>query len=620
MSDELRQYLAEQEREAREGAADPTTPATYGSYADPRLNSDSEAPTTRSVLARMDAQQAAEQRKPYEAMKNLAVTMMGPFTAGAAAANNYRNVGKAIQRHVAQERKEGNWQMAPVPLSIYGGVFGSLGPLAYTLAANSPGWQSWAGAAGAAGAGATALAAKMGLHEHSLSTARILRHLNRTDPVGRTLYADGGTAHLRQYLEEQGVTVPEGWDGGHTTGDVKRKMGTGWVTGPSVLPPLPKRPQGEIKNLPDRPKPETQERIAEGISPVGNMFTPAREAYQAAQRGDWAGAAEYGGPLALGMALPIPGAKGRPGTLANALSEQAKPTRIDNPIRAYHGSPHDFNEFSLSKIGTGEGAQNEGHGLYFAENEGVAKSYRDTLSTWRNATPDSIPRPSDPIGAAAHDLWIDAGGSLEKAMEWSIMRAGERYTPKQADAIRKQLEKWETEGPPGRMYEVSLHARPEQFLDWDKPLSAQSEAVRGAIAPLYPKTLEPINKSLAASGRPPLAADMSDKAAAFYGNLDTTLGSVHRGNVSGGGAAEALREAGIPGIRYLDQGSRAKALELLKQGKSWDEIKAMPGMTHNKVVWTPEIIEILRKYGIAGPALMGPALAGAFGGSGDENQ
>jgi hypothetical protein len=27
------------------------------------------------------------------------------------------------------------------------------------------------------------------------------------------------------------------------------------------------------------------------------------------------------------------------------------------PIRAYHGSPHDFDRFDLSKIGTGEGAQ-----------------------------------------------------------------------------------------------------------------------------------------------------------------------------------------------------------------------------------------------------------------------
>jgi len=34
----------------------------------------------------------------------------------------------------------------------------------------------------------------------------------------------------------------------------------------------------------------------------------------------------------------------------------------------------------LSKIGTGEGAQAYGHGLYFAENEGVARSYRDALT------------------------------------------------------------------------------------------------------------------------------------------------------------------------------------------------------------------------------------------------
>ena len=49
-------------------------------------------------------------------------------------------------------------------------------------------------------------------------------------------------------------------------------------------------------------------------------------------------------------------------------------------IRAYHGSPHDFDKFDLSKIGTGEGAQAYGHGLYFAENEGVAKGYRDALA------------------------------------------------------------------------------------------------------------------------------------------------------------------------------------------------------------------------------------------------
>ena len=36
-------------------------------------------------------------------------------------------------------------------------------------------------------------------------------------------------------------------------------------------------------------------------------------------------------------------------------------------IRAFHGSPYDFNAFDMSKIGTGEGAQAYGHGLYLAE-------------------------------------------------------------------------------------------------------------------------------------------------------------------------------------------------------------------------------------------------------------
>ena len=41
-------------------------------------------------------------------------------------------------------------------------------------------------------------------------------------------------------------------------------------------------------------------------------------------------------------------------------------------IRAYHSSPHDFDKFDLAKIGTGEGAQVYGHGLYFAESPAVS--------------------------------------------------------------------------------------------------------------------------------------------------------------------------------------------------------------------------------------------------------
>ena len=47
---------------------------------------------------------------------------------------------------------------------------------------------------------------------------------------------------------------------------------------------------------------------------------------------------------------------------------------------AYHGTSHRFDEFSLDNIGTGEGAQAHGWGLYFAEDREVSERYRKTLS------------------------------------------------------------------------------------------------------------------------------------------------------------------------------------------------------------------------------------------------
>jgi hypothetical protein len=47
---------------------------------------------------------------------------------------------------------------------------------------------------------------------------------------------------------------------------------------------------------------------------------------------------------------------------------------------AYHGTPHDFDQFSLDAIGTGEGAQAFGWGLYFAGRRAVSEWYRNTLA------------------------------------------------------------------------------------------------------------------------------------------------------------------------------------------------------------------------------------------------
>ena len=47
---------------------------------------------------------------------------------------------------------------------------------------------------------------------------------------------------------------------------------------------------------------------------------------------------------------------------------------------AWHGSPHDFDEFDLGAIGTGEGNQAHGWGLYFARDKKVSDLYRRELS------------------------------------------------------------------------------------------------------------------------------------------------------------------------------------------------------------------------------------------------
>jgi hypothetical protein len=64
---------------------------------------------------------------------------------------------------------------------------------------------------------------------------------------------------------------------------------------------------------------------------------------------------------------------------------------------AYHGSPHEFEKFSLHAIGTGEGAQAYGWGLYFASRRETAEYYRDTVS--RHGSPGCRSRPQ-PIKAS----------------------------------------------------------------------------------------------------------------------------------------------------------------------------------------------------------------------------
>lgn len=277
--------------------------------------------------------------------------------------------------------------------------------------------------------------------------------------------------------------------------------------------------------------------------------------------------------LGYGMMGARPGAAGMAGgrlTQPAPVAEAAAKTGgMGDFIQAYHGSPHDFDRFDLSKIGTGEGAQAYGHGLYFAENEGVANEYKNIVpkSGIRIGGKD-MPAPSSGPERSAWVMLANDKGDVDRTME------------RAPAAVREVLQDWKSKGisfPKGNTYQVVIKAPPERFLDWDKPLSEQSPKVQEAIKKL------PLSES-----------DMKDILGdqGFSGmHLVQALNwhpSVAEGNA--GRTTTALREAGIPGIKYLDQGSRGKG-----------------DGTRNYVVFDDKLIDIMKKYGIAGIGAL-PAL------------
>ena|SRR5258705_336138 len=249
---------------------------------------------------------------------------------------------------------------------------------------------------------------------------------------------------------------------------------------------------------------------------------------------------------------------------AGAVPAEANSLRMG--IKAYHGSPHDFDRFDLSKIGTGEGAQAYGHGLYFAENPGVAESYKNVGA--RALTDDHE--------MMANSALQQARGDQSKALENLETRARlagsgssmERVYNQAADLIKGGWSR-------GKMYEVNINADPAHFLDWDKPLSQMS-----------PEVQQKLNAAWLAHPE----AHARQTGENIYEQAQINLHRPGQGHLDRAFAAEKMNEAGIPGIKYLDQGSRGAG-----QGSS------------NYVVFNDKLIDILKKYGIA--AGVAPALA-----------
>jgi hypothetical protein len=287
---------------------------------------------------------------------------------------------------------------------------------------------------------------------------------------------------------------------------------------------------------------------------------------------------------------PMAGVAGRvAGAIPRGVLGSGGSDMVTKPkgITAYHGSPHDFDRFSLEKIGTGEGAQAYGHGLYFADNEAVARSYRDALSDGfalerpdgtRSAIPDNMRDVASDARDFGGDLSALADSYRKSLAELNPTNPWDRLSEPMLRRKLAAVEDWSANGAqpinPGRMYEVRINAEPEQFLDWDKPLSQQSEFVQRALG-VTPEVKQAIADHLN-SMRPKSAYD-PDLWAKMRLLDDNPRGSTIAGNDPD--SARRLREAGIPGIRYLDQGSRGAG-----EG------------SRNYVVFDDDLVEILRKY------------------------
>jgi hypothetical protein len=327
-------------------------------------------------------------------------------------------------------------------------------------------------------------------------------------------------------------------------------------------------------------------------------------------------------------------------TAAGVLPFLPAASQVRQGIKAYHGSPHDFppvrelempdgavvyqhmddavpegasvikehplGRFDMSKIGSGEGAQAYGRGLYFAEREGTAQSYRDTLSNSSKFNPkmeggDPIPR------WMFNEIKRDGAESVRRRLNKRLdhiekIKAGGdyRYVTQNTDANALAVESdsrvdlWKVDDQErsaknallqldriengekivdvGNMYEVNIDVKPDELLDWDLPLDEQPENIRKALEKTdwYQYAEEGVYEAANNRGDNPYGMDL-----VRYLEQDGAED-----------AANMMKEAGIKGIQYADAQTRF--------GKG--------PKTKNYVIFDPRLISIAKKYGIAIPA------------------
>jgi hypothetical protein len=209
----------------------------------------------------------------------------------------------------------------------------------------------------------------------------------------------------------------------------------------------------------------------------------------------------------------------------------------------YHGTPHEIDPavgFDDSKIGTGEGAQAYGYGHYIAESPEVAGKYQARLGA--QATP------ALQIAKSALDA---AGGDPVKAYKTLAAKLPGDGIGDVAKA-RELLKSGNVNAGAGNKYTVDIaDEKIDAMIDHDKPLAEQPE-----VAKVFQSYGIDDPSMTGGDAYKMLSSKLTPEAPEEAPGTPRGWGYYQRGNEGDPRASAVLNLRGIPGIKYLDGGSR----------------------------------------------------------------
>ena len=324
----------------------------------------------------------------------------------------------------------------------------------------------------------------------------------------------------------------------------------------------------------------------------------------------------------------------------SGVSEVVPPTDKADGIFAFHGSGQDFDKFKLSKIGTGEGNQAFGYGLYFTESEDIAKFYKNAMS--QKGT-EGLTKTVDYKGKKINidnietneESFVYANANLnpeitknklfkeKKRIEKEIatnnqaisqIQSGKVYKsfdgteiseiefeknnkffqPK-LDAINKVIDNLSEIKivDSAKTYEVKINAVMDDLIDYDKSLGQQSDNIKNILNKMKSEVTVDDAVNL---GFDPFDFAGSQKKAiqetikSLFGKDEDVVRFLNNWSAIRGEQAtgeKLLAKYGAKGIKYkADQGVGARNVP--ETGKN------------NYVIFDDKIIDIMKKYGIVG--------------------